>query len=259
MKNRNTILNELVDLQSSLAGKEPQNIYSVPEGYFEGLADRVIMRVKTLEASDPQKELELLSPLLSHLPKTVPYTVPVGYFGNLGENILQRIREHADYQNSDEEIGSISPLLSDLKNKNPYSVPEGYFKNFSPVTEKKETKVISITKRRWYRLAAAAVFVGIIILGGILFLGPNKVDPNKNPEKWIAKNVQNKVSSEKIDEFVTLTESDAVQKSDESVTPENISEVKELINDVPEKELEDFLNDAVAFQSNDDVDALLNE
>ena len=82
---------------------------------------------------------------------------------------MQRISEHEDYQTSEEEIESLSPLLNSLKNKNPYSVPAGYFEMLETGADKKETKVISITRRKWYRLAVAAVVIGVVAIGGLLF------------------------------------------------------------------------------------------
>jgi len=259
MTNRNTILNELAGLNSCLTNQDLQNNYTVPEGYFDGLAKQIMNRIKALETTDAKKEIEHLSTMLSTISKELPFSVPVGYFGNLDENILEKIRNHSDYLTSGEEIESLSPLLSKLQKETPYSVPAGYFENFTPGIKKVETKFISITKRRWYRIAVAASIIGIIIIGGFLFFGSNKIDINKNPEKWIAKNVQKKVSTDKIDEFVTLAESDVNQKTEETSNLENVQEINELIKDVPEKELEDFLNDAIALESNNDIDAILNE
>ena len=261
MTNRNTILNELNDIGSTLGNYNPQNLYSVPHGYFEGLPTQILNRIKALEANDPKEEIEYLSPVLSIVSKEMPYTVPVGYFGNFDENILQRIREHADYQTSEEEIESISPLLSGLRNKNPYSIPAGYFENFKPGPEKKETKVISITKRRWYRLAVAAVVIGIVLTGGLLFFKPGQVDPNKSPDKWIAKNVSanKKISTENINELVTLAEEEVNLKTDDTNNAAKAAEVKELMKDVPEKDIQDFLNDAVALESNNDPNGVMNE
>ncbi len=43
MTNRNTILKELEELESVLASHDPQNIYAVPAGYFEDLADQILI------------------------------------------------------------------------------------------------------------------------------------------------------------------------------------------------------------------------
>jgi hypothetical protein len=267
MTNRNTILNELADLGSDLKDHNPQNIYAVPAGYFEGLADQILNRVKALEATNAKEELTYLSPFLSNVSKEIPYTVPAGFFQNLSDEVLKKISEHEDYETSKEEIGSLSPLLSSLKNKNPYSVPAGYFEALETkavrqpadsLGEKKETKVISITRRRWYRLAVAAVVIGIVVIGGLLFIKSGQVNPVDDPHAWIEKNVK-KVNKDKIDEFVTLANDDSNEKVDIESEAAKKAEIKELMKDVPEKEIEAFLNDAVALESNTDTDGSMNE
>lgn len=278
MTNRDTILNELAELGSSLNGHHLQNIYAAPAGYFDGLADQILNRIKALNATNAKDELQYLSPLLSNVSKEMPYTVPVGFFQKFGEDVLKKINENDDHlhkeslgQTSEKEIGKLSPLLNNLRNKNPYTVPAGYFETLGPkvvrmdsskkslVTygEHKETKVISISRRKWYRLAAVAVVIGIVVIGGLLFFKQGQINPVDNPHAWIEKNVKT-VDKAKIDELVTLTngeinkpdiESEAVQKA----------EIKELMKDVPEKDIEEFLNDAVALESSADADGVMNE
>ena len=257
MTNGNTILNELKDLGSALANYSPQNTYVVPGGYFENLANQILNRIRALEAMEAKVELKYLSLLLNNVSKVMPYTVPSGYFENLSENLLKNINKHPDYQTSEEEIESLSPLLSSLKNKNPYSVPEGYFEILENRGDKKEVKVISITKRKWYRLAVAAVIIGVVAIGGLLFIGQRRVTVD-DPQAWINKNVTKKVSEEKIDEFVKLAEDEALNAVEETDAVKQ-AEIKELIKDVPEKEIQDFLNDVVAFESNDESSTLMNE
>jgi len=255
MTNRNTILKELADLESVLASHDPQNIYAAPVGYFEGLADQILNRIKALEANDAKEELSYLSPFLSNVSKEMPYSVPAGFFQDLSEDVLKKISEHEDYQTSEEEIEALSPLLSSLKNKNPYSTPAGYFEKLENGVEKKEAKIISITRRRWYRLSVAAVVIGIIAISGLAIFRSKQVDPNKNPQAWIEKNVDKKVSNEKIDEFVKLAEDGSTNVTYEKDDVKH-TEIKELMKDVPEKEIVDFLNDAVALESNSDTDGL---
>ena len=255
MTDRNTILNELADLGSGLANHDPQNIYAVPAGYFENLADQILNRIKALEANDAKEELSYLSPFLSNVSKESPYSVPVGFFQTLGEDVLKKISEHQDYQTSEEEIEALSPLLSSLKNKNPYSTPAGYFEKLENGVEKKEAKIIFITKRRWYRLSVAAVVIGIVAISGLAIFRSKQVDPNRNPQAWIEKNVDRKVSKEKIDEFVKLAEDGSTNVTYEKDDVKH-TEIKELMKDVPEKEIVDFLNDAIALESNSDTDGL---
>ena len=255
MTNRNTILNELADLGSMLATHDPQNIYAVPSGYFEDLADQILNRIKALEANDAKEELSYLSPFLSNVSKEMPYSVPARFFQDLSEDVLKKISEHQDYQTSEEEIEALSPLLSSLKNKNPYSTPAGYFEKLENGVEKKEAKIISITRRRWYRLSVAAVVIGIVAISGLAIFRSKQVDPNKNPQAWIEKNVDKKVSKDKIDEFVKLAEDGSTNVTYEKDDVKH-TEIKELMKDVPEKEIVDFLNDAIALESNSDTDGL---
>ena len=251
-------MNELANLGIVLANHDPQNFYAVPAGYFEGLADQILNRIKALEASNAKDELSYLSPFLSNISKEMPYSVPAGFFQDLSEDVLKKISEHKDHQTSKEEIETLSPLLSSLKNKNPYSIPAGYFEKLETGVEKKETKVISITKRRWYRLAVAAVIIGIVAISGLAIFKSKQVDPNKNPQAWIEKNVDKKVSKNNLDEFVKLAEGESTSVTNEK-DDVKLAEIKELMKDVPEKEIEDFLNDAIALESNGDTDGSMNE
>lgn len=125
MAQNNNILQELRELESSLAKMAVQNTYSIPEGYFEGLASQVLNRIKAMDAATALEELNLLSSAVSALPKQVPYTVPAGYFAALPENTMQLIREIG--LSATEETAGLSPLLSGLDKQIPYTVPQGYF------------------------------------------------------------------------------------------------------------------------------------
>ena len=46
MAQNSNILQELHELESTLANMAPQNTYSVPEGYFEELANLVLNRIR---------------------------------------------------------------------------------------------------------------------------------------------------------------------------------------------------------------------
>src|SRR6185369_14787994 len=187
--------------------------------------------------------------------KEMPYKIPAGFFQDLSVGVLKKISAHEDHQTSEEEIETLSPLLSSLKNKNPYSTPAGYFEKLENGVEKKEAKIISITRRRWYRLAVAAIIIGIVAISGLAIFRSKQVDPNKNPQAWIEKNVDKKVSKDKIDEFVKLAEDGSTNVAYEKDDVKH-AEIKELMKDVPEKEIVDFLNDAVALESNSDTDGL---
>jgi hypothetical protein len=109
MKNRDYILNELREISPVVAQIGGQNLYTVPAGYFEGLADQMLQLIKADEGNTPV------------LPQTInPYQVPQGYFDNLANELLKRVK-------ADEVT---SPLLQQAKN-NPYQVPADYFEGLT--------------------------------------------------------------------------------------------------------------------------------
>ena len=258
MTNRNNILKELNDLGSELANYNAQNFYTVPDGYFDELASQVLSRIKALETSEATEELQLLSPLLTQINREIPFTVPVGYFDGLEEKLMQGIREHADYQTSDEELASLSPMLSSISKKTPYTAPAGYFESLvnngmmKDDVKKEEAPVILITRQKWFRFAAAAVLVAFIAISGWMILFSKKVDPVKNPEAWVAKNTK-KISSDEINNFINLANEEKSSADNNSAN----EEIRELMKDVPENEIQNFLNETAALDDNNEA-VLLN-
>ena len=243
MTNRENILQELQELKSILADAGFQNTYQVSTGYFDGLADEILKRVRALESTTAEEELKNLSPLLSSISKQMPHSVPAGYFDAFEKKLEQTISTNKD-QTAQEELETLSPLLSELKNKNTYTIPEGYFEelgtklkqtisnvdvkdltvqeeleNLSPLLstlKKKKTytipegyfenlqpaidkatfpaaKVISITNRKWFRYAAAALVIGFVATVGLLFFNKQEsIDPADKSYSWIKKNLNKK-------------------------------------------------------------------
>ena len=114
-------MNELRGISPTLASLPfIQPYQDVPEGYFEGLLDEILLQVR-----EDQKSV-----ILGEADKSVPYEAPQGYFHNLPAIIMQRIKAN-DQENSDEELETLSPLLGGLKNKNTFEVPRGYFDDLS--------------------------------------------------------------------------------------------------------------------------------
>ena len=254
MTQRNNILQELNELNSQLVNAGTENIYAVPAGYFDGLIARVMSRIKAMEATNATDELGHLSPVLSRLSKQTPYTVPAGYFEGLSEKMMQSVRESSDYQTVAEETESISPLLAGLKKDMPFAVPQGYFENLTgsiaTKENKQEAKVISLTNRKWFRYAAAAVVVSVIATIGFVLIKKEKVTPNEDSYAWVKKNIK-KVSTENLEEFIQLADAEKSVASAEVKT----QEVKELIKDVPEDEIQSLLNDVKILEEEDSNNA----
>jgi len=259
MTQRDNILLELRELQSSLAEAGSQNVYLVPAGYFDNLAEIVLNRIKALDTTDAAEELSYLSPLLSGISKKMPYEVPANFFDSLGEKVIGSIDEHAS---AAEELEELSPLLSGLKKEMPYSVPKGYFEQLSNTADTKEVKpvvkVVLMARQKWFRYAAAAVVLGIIAVGSLMIF--NKQTTNGDSEKVVTKMLK-KVSTEEINSFVQLTD-EAIPGDMAKVDPKTMmkekNDIQELIKDIPEKEIESFLNDTQAGEPENDEDVLTN-
>jgi hypothetical protein len=167
MRNHEEIHDELKELGSCLTGRLPETTYRVSEGYFEGLAQTALSRIRALQASGPREELEALSPFLSQVPRSLPFQVPEGYFEALH-------RAMAPDPSPAAEIRTLSPLLAGLKKDLPFEVPAGYFDGLAADHAAKESGqealLVSLSERRWFRYAAAAIVTGIIFITGFLFI-----------------------------------------------------------------------------------------
>jgi len=221
------IIQELSDLGSNL-GNISKNIYSVPPGYFDGFSEQLLGFIKASET-------------LSSLPKEMPFNVPAGYFDQLDEKIMEIIRRHPDYQTSQEELESISPLLSSISKRPVYSVPGGYFENFTPGIDEKRTRVVSITARKWFRYAVAAVIAGVILMAGLIqFNNRNRDSAGKTLAKFEkeVKKINDVKSTENLIDFMDagLNEKELARNN----TGVKIDDVQLLLKDVSMDELKDF-------------------
>ena len=228
MNNRNTILEELKELNSSLGSLvSPTTPFQVPEGYFEGLAGRIMDRIK--RGSDAGDELPGLSPLLASLPRKMPYSVPEDYF-NLDP--LPVVTEEKD-----------TALLSLIERQTPYQVPYGYFDEFPGNMvrrlNRQEGRVVRMgAPRRWMRLAVAVVSAGIIILSGVFYFNSKNNMAVDNPQ-WVSKQLKG-VSDRELDEFVRTVS--PAQGTTDPAASEAGEDVETLLSDVPDSELQAFLD-----------------
>jgi hypothetical protein len=245
MSQRANILEELKELESSLADQPVQPVFSVPDGYFENLAEKVLARIKALEAGDPVEELDHLSPALNAISREMPYEVPAGYFAEMNERAVA-ITEN---KTAKEELNELSPLLAGIKKQMPYSVPQGYFDNLVPAL-RPMAKVVFISSRRWFKLAAAAVVTGVIVLAGFLYFN-SRPDPVNDPYAWVKKSIK-KVDKTDIDEFVDLANQE-ITGINTTVSLPKTEEIKEMMKDVSDKELQEFLNDTKETESVNEV------
>lgn len=261
MTQRDNILQELKELESSLVNSSTQNVYQLPAGYFDGLADRVLNRIRALNTEDAAEELRYLSPLLSGLSKQMPYTIPAGFFEGISERVIAGISD--ENKTPADELKELSPFLGGLKKEMPYSVPTNYFEQLEAPAKMVElrpvAKVIPIRKPNWFRYAAAAAVITFVAIGGFLLFNRNgSIDPRTQSAEWVIKNTK-KISTDEINKFVQLADEESrdVVSVDVKSQVKEINDVQELIKDISEKDIENFLDDTKV-ESNNDEDVLMN-
>lgn len=242
MAQNNNIAQELNELNSNLANIGSQNVYAVPAGYFEGLAEQIMNRIKAMEASNAKDEIQILSPLLASVSKLMPYEVPSGYFEELEQTMIATNKNEV-VQDPSEELHAISPFLGGLKKENPYTVPQGYFENLNVRPVKQEAKVVSITHRRWFKYAVAAVIIGIVAISSVMIFVNKPAQSGRSLAKFEKKlNMElKKMSDQELSDFIQYT--DAGLTGEEKVSTNKNEEVKDMLKDVPDKELKEFLDE----------------
>ena len=223
------IIQELNNLGSSLPTARIENVYAVPEGYFNEFAAQVQSLI-----------------WLSSMSKENPYKIPEGYFEDLADKIMNSIRKHPDYRTSKEELATISPLLESLNKRPVYSVPQGYFENFKITTTRERSavsRVVSLPRRRWVTYAAAAVVIGIIALASLMVYNNNRqtntagTAPLAKFEKEVKK-IDDLKSTDNLIEFMDagLNEKELASNHKTSAT----EDVQRLLKDVSTDELKEF-------------------
>lgn len=189
--------------------------------------------------SDIQVELESLSKQVSEIPVKQVFTVPEGYFDLLPEQILSRIR--AMETEHEEEISSLSHLLAGLSRKMPMSVPDGYFEEVripAAPLNKTQAPVVSMPKSRFRLYAVAASIVAILGFGALLY---SMYDQQENGVNLSVSKELPKVSEEEMDEF--LSGLPDVTIPEPIVVAGNPAEAEEMMRDIDEEGLKDFLSD----------------
>jgi hypothetical protein len=173
MEKKDYIREELSQISRDLHDLGGAPGYAVPQGYFEGLPAVILGRIQG--PSEAALELLELSPLLSSLPRKMPFQVPEGYFETVRSGILEELKSGKKLHSPDPAGVEGWPKIM------PYRVPEGYFDHFSRTVLQRisvpaKTRVISIKKMpAVLRYAAAAVITGFLALGAGIYFQPRTV------------------------------------------------------------------------------------
>lgn len=245
MNNRPHIPNNLNYPQGGLPTPDGPAPFSVPEGYFDGLAASILAKAKAGEASSAE-EIHSLSPLLASVPRTMPYAVPPGYF----EQSLAGLTAFA----SETE----STLLQSIGTNTPYTVPQGYFEAFSQSVLDKvsrpQAKVVRLFARRWMRIAAAAVVSGALCVAGLRYLNTSSTPQSfaNNAGSDTAQNQIAKTGKAALPELKTVSTTELkafvkevripTAKLNAAQRPGKV-ELKTLLKDVSATEMEAFLSE----------------
>ncbi len=152
-------------------------------------------------------------------------------------------------------MAEISPLLSKISKENVYSLPENYFEQLNPLAgsikqNQRAGKMISLGSktRKWINYAAAACISMILFGGGYFYFSNSKNKPVNVP---IA--ASSKMDIQKELEGLSDSEIEAYLKENgnmsvftnvgmEDEQHQNI-DIQTLINDIPDEEIQQYLND----------------
>ena len=233
MNKNNPIQDELNELNSGLNPSSNYTPYSVPEGYFEGLANSVLAKIKGEAVASASEEIELLSPVLSGISRDNTYFVPDNYFQSNLEGLKAFTSESGE-----------SLVLSFIDKEMPYEVPAGYFANVPEQVLAKishRSKVVPVMKRKWMRLAVAAMIAGIITISGITYF--NNGSRNSTTSDPVAAELK-KASTKELNEFIKTTAAVDLTNDPAQLMSKNNSaktEAKKLFAGVSDKELDAFL------------------
>lgn len=193
--------------------------------------------------NDILQELEAHAPELARVSPSIPYNVPAGYFKDLPGIILMRIKTMST-ETAEEEIRVLSPALGNLKRKTPYKVPNGYFENLvaRPV-QQVPVRSISFTRRTW-QYAAAAVIAGVVGFGA-WFASEQSAVKNTTVfaqnDSLTGQELTN-ISDAEIENFLEGSISTINFEPSGSSTEIKDEDARLMLAEIPDKELENYLN-----------------
>jgi hypothetical protein len=156
-----------------------------------------------------------------------------------------------------QELDQVAPLLNTIAKKPVQTIPAGYFDHFQvQITPDNSTiqaagaPVVNInTRRKWYTLAAAAVVIGILAIGGFNLVNQPAVSSNLgvviNMEQ-IAKMDINKsvqaLSNDAIDEY--LKTANALAGPENSLHQYTVDAISETtVAEISDEELQLYLSE----------------
>lgn len=231
------------DQDAALSFEAPQQlVFQVPNDYFDNLSQQVL---------DEIKDTTRATAFLQTLPSTMPFAVPETYFGSLSDQVNQRIHQ------SDEDLVSLDEL-KDIPRTLPFAVPDTYFEKInipSLQKEKKQSTTLPLQPNfykvgKWNNWVAAASILLIFTIGGTwMFRDMQKTSQHLDTKQQVAQ-LLNSVSDEDIEQYI---END-LENFDVYSLMSNASAATAVDNKVKQGKTENVLDDI----SSEDVDAYLD-
>jgi hypothetical protein len=223
--------------------------FIVPTGYFEGFAEKMMGRIRAQEINSVSEEMELISPLLSRIDKKMPYSVPAGYFNELAGNLAVGLKP-AELVSEDQD--NLPALLNGLKNIRAYEAPVEYFDGFSAsvlahIKQSQQGKVIPFAKKtNWLKYAAAAVVIGIIATGGLLFFNRHSSTVNGVVPSLAMISDQEMINYLDDQSTPAVSADSSVGIASADVADITESDASDLLGDVPDEELQQYVDEHIS-------------
>lgn len=260
------IYEELEAISPLVAGLPKANIFTVPEGYFDGLTSSILLTINQLNKSNPSipegyfdslpdlimnriRQSENEPALPASLSKDNVFSVPDGYFDQLPARVLDRI------QQSDNE----SSLLASIPKINVFTVPDGYFdqlpQQISQRIEKpRGAKVIGFNRTvSFFRYAVAACLTGI--LGLSLFSALNNAnDTQGNSSPMVVAEANQILKTNSYDQVLeSVTDEEITQFLQSSGQDVNAALLASMADDNDLPDADEYIYD------DQTIDRLMNE
>lgn len=156
-----------------------------------------------------------------------------------------------------QELEQVAPLLNTIAKKPVQSVPTGYFDHFqvqiaqdnSNIQDAGARVVNMNTRRKWYTLAAAALVIGILVIGGFNLVNQPTVSSNLelviNMEQIAKIDINQSVqalSNDAIDEY--LKTANALAGPENSLHQYTVDAISETtVAEISDEELQLYLSE----------------
>lgn len=232
MNHREEITAELKQIDPLMAQWPFQMPYSVPVGYFDVIAEKLLEQASTELAVE----------------KSQAYAIPAGYFDQLPGNILAAIHKQEVVQ----ELEELAPSLNFVSKQMPYERTELPALNMEAIMERVAMDKIPVIQmpvrkvRKWMPYAAAAVVTGVILATAFLFNGTTGEETNSlNYAQVDVSQEMSKLSEEELNTYLATTEKLVINTGDRDMYGiEALPEVDEHIEMSSDDELKQYLNES---------------